>query len=136
LKFWTKDLVIVTALGLACMIYGYIRPSQAKPSKPEQGGMPSQQYYGRREFQQRFDSGPSTLQGYDCTVDCSGHEAGYDWAEEHGIADGDDCDVAGEDSNSPSFAEGCHAYVDGDSASPSDDDSSDQSSDYDQDAEP
>ena len=51
--------------------------------------------------------------GYECTVDCSGHEAGYKWAEEHGISDGDDCDRAGEHSNSPSFAEGCHAYVDG-----------------------
>jgi hypothetical protein len=53
--------------------------------------------------------------GYDCTVDCSGHEAGYRWAEEHSISDGDGCDTAGEHSNSPSFAEGCHAYVDGDS---------------------
>jgi hypothetical protein len=51
--------------------------------------------------------------GYDCTADCSGHEAGYKWAEEHDISDGDDCDEAGEHSNSPSFAEGCHAYVDG-----------------------
>jgi len=24
--------------------------------------------------------------GYPCTVDCSGHEAGYEWAEEHGVA--------------------------------------------------
>jgi hypothetical protein len=53
--------------------------------------------------------------GYECTVDCSGHEAGYRWAEEHSISDGDDCDAAGEHSNSPSFAEGCHAYVDGES---------------------
>jgi len=48
-------------------------------------------------------------------VDCSGHEAGYKWAEEHNITDGGDCDTAGENSNSPSFAEGCHAYVDGES---------------------
>jgi hypothetical protein len=51
--------------------------------------------------------------GYECTVDCSGHKAGYKWAEEHDISDGDDCDKAGEHSNSQSFAEGCHAYVDG-----------------------
>jgi hypothetical protein len=44
----------------------------------------------------------------------TGHEAGYAWAEEHDIADGDAYDTAGEHSNSPSFAEGCHAYVDGD----------------------
>ena len=52
--------------------------------------------------------------GYACTVDCSGHEAGYKWAKEHNISDGEECDRAGENSNSPSFAEGCHAYVDGD----------------------
>jgi hypothetical protein len=38
--------------------------------------------------------------------------------EERGITDGNDCDVAGEHSNSPSFADGCHAYVDIDSVSP------------------
>jgi hypothetical protein len=61
------------------------------------------------------DTSPKQFAGYDCTVDCSGHEAGYTWAEEHDITDGDDCDTAGEHSNSPSFAEGCHAYVDGES---------------------
>src|SRR5580698_1782890 len=53
------------------------------------------------------DTKRNTFDGYDCTQDCSGHEAGYAWAEEHGITDGDDCDAAGEHSNSPSFAEGC-----------------------------
>lgn len=67
---------------------------------------------------------------YDCTQDCSGHEAGYEWAERNGISDGDDCDTAGEHSNSPSFAEGCHAYVDGDpETNPSDDDSDSQGDD-------
>jgi hypothetical protein len=55
-----------------------------------------------------------TFDGDPCTSDCSGHEAGYNWAEEHGIDDEDDCDAAGEHSNSPSFAEGCKAYVRGD----------------------
>jgi len=41
----------------------------------------------------------------------SGHEAGYEWAERKGITDSEDCDAAGEHSNSPSFAEGCNAYV-------------------------
>jgi hypothetical protein len=61
------------------------------------------------------ETNPREFAGYECTVDCSGHEAGYEWAEEHDISDGDDCDRAGEHSNSPSFAEGCHAYVDGES---------------------
>ena len=44
--------------------------------------------------------------GYACTVDCSGHEAGYAWAEEHDITDPDDCG-----GNSQSFIEGCRAYA-------------------------
>jgi hypothetical protein len=63
------------------------------------------------------ETNPRTFAGYECTGDCSGHEAGYAWAEEHNISDGDECDTAGEHSNSPSFAEGCHAYVDGDADS-------------------
>lgn len=43
---------------------------------------------------------------YDCTVDCSGHQAGYDWAERHSIDDEDDCT-----GNSQSFIEGCKQYV-------------------------
>lgn len=51
---------------------------------------------------------PSNLRfhDYDCTVDCSGHEAGYKWAEEHRIDDEDGCR-----GNSQSFIEGCQAYV-------------------------
>jgi hypothetical protein len=44
--------------------------------------------------------------GYPCTQDCSGHEAGYAWAEDHGVADPDDCD-----GNSNSFVEGCRAFA-------------------------
>jgi hypothetical protein len=105
-------------------------------SNSARDGSSSQLYQQEGEPQQRPDTEPSTFHGYDCTVDCSGHKAGHDWAEEHEITDGDDCDSAGEHYNSPSFAEGCHAYVDGDSASPSDDDSDNQTPDYDQDAEP
>lgn len=42
----------------------------------------------------------------DCTEDCSGHDAGYEWAEENDIDDTSDCD-----GNSNSFNEGCEAYV-------------------------
>ena len=44
--------------------------------------------------------------GYPCTVDCSGHEAGYDWADRNGIEDPDDCG-----GNSNSFIEGCQAWA-------------------------
>lgn len=44
--------------------------------------------------------------GYICTIDCSGHEAGYQWAEDNDIDDPDDCT-----GNSNSFIEGCRSYV-------------------------
>ncbi len=47
-----------------------------------------------------------TFYNYNCTSDCSGHEAGYNWAEEKGINNSDDCG-----GNSNSFIEGCKAYV-------------------------
>jgi hypothetical protein len=46
------------------------------------------------------------LLGYPCTVDCSGHEAGYEWAEQNGVDSAWDC---GGDSNS--FIEGCQAWA-------------------------
>ena len=49
---------------------------------------------------------PGTFHGDPCTVDCGGHQAGYDWAEQHDIDDEDNCG-----GNSESFIEGCKAYV-------------------------
>ena len=46
------------------------------------------------------------FKGYECTEDCSGHEAGYEWAEENSVDDSDNCD-----GNSNSFNEGCLIYV-------------------------
>ena len=33
----------------------------------------------------------ATFDGYECTDDCSGHQAGYEWAEEKGIYDENSC---------------------------------------------
>lgn len=44
--------------------------------------------------------------GYPCTEDCSGHQAGYDWAQDNGIADPYECS-----GNSQSFIEGCQSYA-------------------------
>lgn len=44
--------------------------------------------------------------GYPCTEDCTGHKAGYEWAEDRGISDPADCG-----GNSKSFIEGCRAYA-------------------------
>lgn len=45
-----------------------------------------------------------TFYGYPCTGDCSGHEAGYKWAEENNVIDPSDCI-----GKSESFIEGCTA---------------------------
>lgn len=52
------------------------------------------------------DTEAEDFHGYRCTVDCSGHEAGYRWAEEHEIHDPDDCG-----GKSESFIEGCRAWA-------------------------
>lgn len=51
-------------------------------------------------------TGHQTFGDYECTEDCSGHEAGYEWAEENSVEDVDDCG-----GNSDSFIEGCYSYV-------------------------
>jgi hypothetical protein len=48
-----------------------------------------------------------TFGGYDCTDDCSGHAAGYRWAERRGVEDASECPYG----NSNSFHEGCLAYA-------------------------
>jgi len=65
----------------------------------------------------------TTFHGYDCTVDCSGHEAGYNWAEEHGITEPSECG-----GNSQSFIEGCQAYA-GEEGSNEDEDEDEPNSD-------
>jgi hypothetical protein len=52
------------------------------------------------------DSDAGYFHGHRCTVDCSGHEAGYEWAEEHDIHDPDECG-----GKSQSFIEGCRAWA-------------------------
>lgn len=56
--------------------------------------------------QTRSYTQPRTFNGYRCTDDCSGHDAGYEWAEENDVVDPDDCG-----GNSNSFIEGCEAYA-------------------------
>ena len=50
--------------------------------------------------------------GYVCTLDCSGHKAGYEWAEDRGIRRESQCDIILRRSpNRQSFYEGCLVYV-------------------------
>ena len=46
------------------------------------------------------------FKGQECSRDCSGHMAGYDWAEERGISKEEGCR-----GNSQSFIDGCLLYV-------------------------
>lgn len=61
---------------------------------------------GCNDYVKENYSGYQTFYGDDCTEDCSGHEAGYEWAEDNDIDDTYDCD-----GNSQSFIEGCESYV-------------------------
>jgi hypothetical protein len=60
------------------------------------------------ERRDRLEGERGSYAGYGCTVDCSGHEAGYRWAAEKGITDPDSCG-----GKSWSFIEGCRAYAEG-----------------------
>lgn len=40
-----------------------------------------------------------------CTEDCGGHDAGWQWAQDHDVTDSSEC------SGSGSFEDGCQAYV-------------------------
>lgn len=41
-----------------------------------------------------------------CTGDCSGHDAGFDWARDQGVTDPSECG-----GDSQPFVEGCKAYA-------------------------
>ena len=41
-----------------------------------------------------------------CTDDCGGHDAGFEWAREQGVTDSSECSR-----DSQSFVEGCEAYA-------------------------
>src|SRR6516165_5175220 len=77
-----------------------------------------------------FSIAPSAAQtfgGYECTDDCSGHKAGYEWAEAKGITDEDQCeDILTTAPNRTSFYEGCMAYVEDPSRGADEDDDGDE----------
>lgn len=80
-------MAILTVIGFSWYIYSSKSPSPKTTIQPTTS-----------QFVRTDD--------WDCTYDCSGHEAGYNWAEENGITDPDDCG-----GNSQSFTEGCESYA-------------------------
>jgi len=77
-------------------------------SSPEiEAASPEQLSLSIDEKRQAHGVSPArSFHGDPCTEDCSGHQAGYDWAEQKDIDDEDDCDTPSE-----SFNEGCKSYV-------------------------
>lgn len=67
---------------------------------------PTPYYRNTADYNTYYPAQQLEFNGYDCTDDCSGHEAGYLWAEENDISYPEDCD-----GNSDSFIEGCLSYV-------------------------
>jgi hypothetical protein len=68
-----------------------------------------------------------TFGGYECTVDCSGHKAGYEWAEAEDISDTGRCEaILRRWPNRNSFYEGCLAYVEEPSRGADEDDDGDE----------
>ena len=61
---------------------------------------------GRKKANEASPTGLE-FKGYPCTKDCSGHQAGHDWADRWGIEDPDGCPYSNN-----SFWEGCLARTD------------------------
>ena len=90
-----------------------VKSSSATPSprstprpEPEAAETDSDESKAEDVDENEEDSDAGYFHGHRCTVDCSGHEAGYRWAEEHEIHDPDDCG-----GKSQSFIEGCQAWA-------------------------
>ena len=59
----------------------------------------------------------------ECTDDCSGHKAGYEWAEARGITDLSTCEsILSRSPNRTSFYEGCVTYTEDPSRGADEDD--------------
>jgi hypothetical protein len=93
--------------------------------------LPEKAFYSIILFVLMQESTPTlaaTFDGYECTDDCSGHQAGYEWAEEKGIYDENSCSTPSE-----SFNEGCQSFIEGGAGVVStDDDDGDEESDDDE----
>ena len=118
LRKGSSMLKIWIAAGILCataiVLHG---KSQLGPSIQNTTGRP-----GPSEAISGSPAAPQTFAGYQCTDDCSGHEAGYDWAETRDIENEDTCDSL--ETNSESFKEGCKAFVSGDDRDGFDDEAS------------
>jgi len=99
--------LIVFAILAAIFFFSSLNNQESNPANNSYQGYSNQDYPEQDYSDQDYAPDvPVTSDNWNCTSDCSGHEAGYEWASEHGIAHPDDC---GGKSNS--FIEGCQAYA-------------------------
>jgi hypothetical protein len=88
----------IIGIGLVYWLYS----SSLSSSKSSSSSYTTGRY---DEYEAEIDD-DVTSDNWNCTEDCSGHEAGYEWASDNGISDSSDCG-----GNSNSFIEGCEAYA-------------------------
>lgn len=101
-----RNMVPVVAFFLSAVLAGCSR---------EGGGTDAASDSHHPSYDEALDQARNSLAGttYEdqhgfegCTDDCSGHNAGYQWAQENGVEDASGCY-----GNSNSFEEGCAAYA-------------------------
>jgi hypothetical protein len=106
MKFWLFDPSINISLGLRKINDRQLLLSTAIEGESWDSPVPHLRVSELTE--QELTEQPFMYKGYPCTKDCSGHMAGYAWAERNGI---DDEDYCGGSSNS--FWEGCKSKTEG-----------------------
>lgn len=75
-------------------------------SDADTSGSKGDETYAEYDTRRGATASPGDVAGFGCTQDCSGHDAGFQWAEEHSVTDESECG-----GNSWSFQEGCAAYA-------------------------
>jgi hypothetical protein len=98
-----RNLALFLSLALLASCGG--DPDISQIEGEEKGGETYPEYDTRRD---NYEGSRGSFAGDGCTVDCGGHNAGYEWAERKGITDANDCG-----GKSWSFEEGCRAYAEG-----------------------
>jgi len=107
---WLLVLTFVIPVIPISLILGYQYLATDKDSIPSaaQSRNPANNHTPDATTTQAPSTTSSKYRGYDCSSDCSGHEAGFQWAEEHDV-----CDEDYDGGNSESFAEGVRSYAEG-----------------------
>ena len=103
----------IIALALALTACGSEPASSTMPARYAEA--PGEQDVPALDHQNFEDIGATS----ECTDDCSGHDAGFEWAKDHDILDSSNCG-----GKSQSFIEGCEAYAEAAGGEVDDDESS------------